>query len=194
MKARSLPLYYLTRNQIDNNMLLKTSETFWLITVLLVYFCFIWNWSKWITVSGLICNNYELVWLIFVIIWTKAGCPPLPPSPPGRHFFVNIGKFVLSAHISESLQRIYLKRHRLAKFGTINRFMEMNFRLMKSTRNGNFAWHRRKGRSNIWWNIFEINVAWFKISLKPSMISRPNRSEMFPWSWFFKKRLWFCHL
>ena len=40
MKARSLPLYYLTRNQIDN-MLLKTSETFWLITVLLVYFSFI---------------------------------------------------------------------------------------------------------------------------------------------------------
>ena len=28
----------------------------------------------------------------------------------------------------------------------------------------------------------------------PLMISRPNRSEMFPWSWFFKKMLWFCHL
>ena len=176
-------------------MLLLTSETFWLITVLLVYFCFIWNWSKWITV-----RDYELVWLIFVIICNNLNngrLPhlPTPLLPAGIHFFVNIGEFVLSAHISESLQRIYLKRHRLAKFGAINRFMEMNFRLMKSTRNGNFAWHRRKGRSNIWWNIFEINVAWRKISLKPSMISRPNRSEMFPWSWFFKKkRLWFCHL
>ena len=36
MKALSLPLYYFTRNQIDNNML-KISETFWLITVLLVF-------------------------------------------------------------------------------------------------------------------------------------------------------------
>ena len=36
MKARSLPLYYFTRNKIDNNML-KISETFWLITVLLVF-------------------------------------------------------------------------------------------------------------------------------------------------------------
>ena len=38
MKARSLslPLYYFTRNQIDNNML-NISETFWLITVLLVF-------------------------------------------------------------------------------------------------------------------------------------------------------------
>ena len=36
MKARSLPLYYFARNQIDNNML-KISETFWLITVLLVF-------------------------------------------------------------------------------------------------------------------------------------------------------------
>ena len=35
MKARSLP-YYFTRNKIDNNML-KISETFWLITVLLVF-------------------------------------------------------------------------------------------------------------------------------------------------------------
>ena len=33
MKARSLPLHYFTRNQIDNNML-KISETFWVITVL----------------------------------------------------------------------------------------------------------------------------------------------------------------
>ena len=36
MKALSLPLCYFTRNQIDNNML-KISETFWLITVLLVF-------------------------------------------------------------------------------------------------------------------------------------------------------------
>ena len=36
MKARSLPLNYFTRNQIDNNML-KIFETFWLITVLLVF-------------------------------------------------------------------------------------------------------------------------------------------------------------
>ena len=36
MKALSLPLYYFTRNQIDNNML-KISETFWLIRVLLVF-------------------------------------------------------------------------------------------------------------------------------------------------------------
>ena len=36
MKARSLPFYYFTRNQIDNNML-KISETFWLITVILVF-------------------------------------------------------------------------------------------------------------------------------------------------------------
>ena len=36
MKALSLPFYYFTRNQIDNNML-KISETFWLITVLLVF-------------------------------------------------------------------------------------------------------------------------------------------------------------
>ena len=36
MKARSFPLYYFTRNKIDNNML-KISETFWLITVLLVF-------------------------------------------------------------------------------------------------------------------------------------------------------------
>ena len=36
MKALSLPSYYFTRNQIDNNML-KISETFWLITVLLVF-------------------------------------------------------------------------------------------------------------------------------------------------------------
>ena len=36
MKALSLPLYYFTRNQIDNNML-KISEMFWLITVLLVF-------------------------------------------------------------------------------------------------------------------------------------------------------------
>ena len=36
MKARSLPLYYFSRNKIDNNMLhVKISETFWLITVLL---------------------------------------------------------------------------------------------------------------------------------------------------------------
>ena len=36
MKVLSLPLYYFTRNQIDNNML-KISETFWLITVLLIF-------------------------------------------------------------------------------------------------------------------------------------------------------------
>ena len=36
MKARSLPLYYFTRNQIDNNMS-KIFETFWLITVLLIF-------------------------------------------------------------------------------------------------------------------------------------------------------------
>ena len=36
MKALPLPLYYFTRNQIDNNML-KIFETFWLITVLLVF-------------------------------------------------------------------------------------------------------------------------------------------------------------
>ena len=36
MKALSLHLYYFTRNQIDNNML-KISETFWLITVVLVF-------------------------------------------------------------------------------------------------------------------------------------------------------------
>ena len=36
MKALSLPLYYFTRNQIDNHML-KISETFWLIMVLLVF-------------------------------------------------------------------------------------------------------------------------------------------------------------
>ena len=36
MKALSLRLYYFTRNQIDNNML-KISETFWFITVLLVF-------------------------------------------------------------------------------------------------------------------------------------------------------------
>ena len=36
MKARSLPLYYFARNQIDNKMS-KISETFWLITVLLIF-------------------------------------------------------------------------------------------------------------------------------------------------------------
>ena len=36
MKALSLPLYYFTRNQIDNNML-KISRTFWLIMILLVF-------------------------------------------------------------------------------------------------------------------------------------------------------------
>ena len=36
MKVHSLPLYYFTRNQIDNNMS-KISETFWLITVLLIF-------------------------------------------------------------------------------------------------------------------------------------------------------------
>ena len=36
MKALSFPLYYFTKNQIDNDML-KISETFWLITVLLVF-------------------------------------------------------------------------------------------------------------------------------------------------------------
>ena len=44
---------------------------------------------------------------------------------PGIHFFVNIAN--LGSRISESLQRIFLKPHKLAKFGTINRFMEMNF-------------------------------------------------------------------
>ena len=33
----------------------------------------------------------------------------------------------LGSHISESLQRNFLKRHRLTKFGTINRFMKKNF-------------------------------------------------------------------
>ena len=33
----------------------------------------------------------------------------------------------LGSHISESLQWIFLKFNRLAKFGTINRFMEKNF-------------------------------------------------------------------
>ena len=37
MKALSLPLYYFTRNHIDNNML-KISETFSVIMVLLVFF------------------------------------------------------------------------------------------------------------------------------------------------------------
>ena len=59
MKARSLP-YYFTRNKIDNNML-KISETFWLITVLLVFPVLLeievnMNSSYWIDL-----NNYELV-------------------------------------------------------------------------------------------------------------------------------------
>ena len=33
----------------------------------------------------------------------------------------------LDSHTSENLQRIFLKLHGLTKFGTINRFMEMNF-------------------------------------------------------------------
>ena len=33
----------------------------------------------------------------------------------------------MGSHISESLQRIFLKRVRLTKFGTINRFMKKNF-------------------------------------------------------------------
>ena len=33
----------------------------------------------------------------------------------------------LGCHISEGLQRNFLKRHRLTKFGTINRFMKKNF-------------------------------------------------------------------
>ena len=41
------------------------------------------------------------------------------------HFFVNIANS--GSHISESLQWIFLKLHRLTKFGTINRFMGMNF-------------------------------------------------------------------
>ena len=35
---------------------------------------------------------------------------------PGKHFFVDLG-----AHISESLQWIFLKLRRLSKFGTVNR-------------------------------------------------------------------------
>ena len=33
----------------------------------------------------------------------------------------------LGSHISDSLQRIFLKLHRSTKIGTINRVMEMNF-------------------------------------------------------------------
>ena len=52
----------------------------------------------------------------------------------------------LGSHIYESLQRSFLKLHRLTKFSTINQFMEMNFCFnRKNTRNSNFARHRRKG-------------------------------------------------
>ena len=54
----------------------------------------------------------------------------------GIHFLVNIGKFRLSNFQDQNLQRILLTLHRLTKFGTINRFMEMKFC---------FTWHRRKG-------------------------------------------------
>ena len=43
----------------------------------------------------------------------------------GIHFFVNMA--ILGSRISESLQPINLKLHRLTKFGTTNWFMEMNF-------------------------------------------------------------------
>ena len=47
----------------------------------------------------------------------------------GIHFFV-LKYWILAnlgSHISKSLQRNFLKLHRLTKFGTINRFIKMNF-------------------------------------------------------------------
>ena len=49
-----------------------------------------------------------------------AGCPV-------AYIYLYKALANLGFHISESLQRNFLKRHRLTKFGTINRFMKKNF-------------------------------------------------------------------
>ena len=51
----------------------------------------------------------------------------------------------LCSHISKSLQQIFLKHHRLTKFGTINRFMEMNFSFKEKHKKSQFcmtSWKR----------------------------------------------------
>ena len=45
----------------------------------------------------------------------------------------------MGSHVSESLQQIFLKLHSSTKFGTINRFMEMNFRLNEKHKKSQFC-------------------------------------------------------
>ena len=67
----------------------------------------------------------------------------------------------LGSHISENLQRIFLRLHRLTIFGTINRFMEMNYCLNENHKKSQFLS-----------DIVEV------VHSRPSVT--PSRSYLFP--------------